>query len=374
MSMLPEICAALFQSAKELDHDLDLESWIRTHRLEPMVYGVEVPGLKLSDAFMAECRQSYMNMIRRSQLFLAESIRLNQLLSAKNIPGFTWRGVDYGQRYYGDMALRYFADLDVMVPPERRHDALQVMKDAGYRLRSRFIPGWFLSRHHHHWPMISHDGRFPLEVHWAVDNPYRDVGMQSVISEKPDEAARIILACLHAEKESRLQHCMSVEELSRQLLLEEPVLPWLDLAVMVSQADPNTIRQLIDETVKGPLKEIVSRSMWILHHYFGVSTFSFPVQAPVFTRNLRNRLHARLRHIPMAQKAGRILHCRPDVLLDWLDYLIPEKGTLGFGSRIAFAAKRAVKVFGLFLDGVVCGIWVILQKVKKRFSSLLVAA
>jgi len=374
MSVLPDILAALIQSARGVDQSLDLESWIRTHRLEPMVYGVEVPGLTVSETFMAECRQSYLNMIKRSQLFLGESTRLIQLLADAGVPGFTWRGVDYGQRYYGDMASRYFADLDVMIPPEKRNEALRAMRDAGYRLRSRFIPGWFLSKHHHHWPLISSDGFYPLEVHWAVDNPYRDAGIQLFISDKPDEASRIILACLHAEKESRLQHCMSAEELSRQLLLEEPVLPWLDLAVMVRQADPETIKQLAESAVNGPLEKTIARSMWIVHQYFGVSTYSFPVQPPVFTRNIRNRLHARLRHNPMAQKAGRILHCRPDVLLDWLNYLVPETGSLGFGERVCFRFKRAVKVIGLFLDGIVCGIWVILQKVKNWFNALWVAA
>lgn len=368
MNALAEIVGTVWKSAKALDPVLDLESWIRRNRLEPLVHGIEIPELKLSDAFASECRQAYLNMIGRAQYFTQESERLVLLLDSQGIPCSVWRGIDYGRRLYGDEALRYFADLDLLVTPEKRIVALKVMQDAGYRLRSRLIPRWFLSRHHHHWPLISSDGRVPLEVHWAVDNPYRDMGLHHLVTGPLDDTARIILACLHAEKESRLRYCMSIESLDRQLLLEEPLLPWLDLAVMIRQADPATIRQLADTAGSGPLEEVIHRSMWIVRRHFGVAMPDFPDTAPVFDNGLRNRIHARIRKNFFARKLAGMLNCRPDVLLDWVDFLVarPDQPPTGFVSRFLSVMKRSGKVLVLFVDGVACGLWILIQKMRRR--------
>jgi hypothetical protein len=96
------------------------EAWIRRHRLEPLVYGVEVDSLPFRPDFISECRAAYINMSGRAVRFRSEADRLVNVLSQSGIPSVAWRGVFHGDALYGDPGLRYCTDIDLIVTPEQR--------------------------------------------------------------------------------------------------------------------------------------------------------------------------------------------------------------------------------------------------------------
>lgn len=78
----------------------------------------------------------------------AELIRLVEALRAANILALPYKGPVIGVQAYGDLALREFEDLDIIVPQESMASANKILHDLNYKLRypwvfeaSALVPG-----------------------------------------------------------------------------------------------------------------------------------------------------------------------------------------------------------------------------------------
>ncbi len=99
--------------------------------------------------------------------------RLVDLLYGEGITVIPFKGPVLAEEAYGDIALRSFVDLDVLVPPEQAQDAVQVLLAQGYRLefelpQDRWVGllkvEYHVSLHH-----PEHD--WIVEIHWALSHP-----------------------------------------------------------------------------------------------------------------------------------------------------------------------------------------------------------
>jgi len=331
--------------------------WVRTQRLEPLLYGLELDGVELGEAFLEECRAAYFNMIGRSQLFLHESDRLTQILSSAGIEAVAWRGVIYGRDLYQDPALRYCTDIDLIAPRDQRWMALDVLSRNGYHLRSRLVPRWYLARHHLHWPLMRNDGRIPVDLHWAVDHPYRQNAAETRnMTGLTRPAMRLAAAVIHAEKESRLRYAATMAEMEYRLLEDGPILPWLDLALMIKQADAAALREFIEWMNAISRSRELNRALWIVRTYFDVSIEEYAYQDLVFVgepRGFRNWVVSRKFVGAIAEAIG----CRPEALMDWVDYLVP-----GDHGAVTGFARRCGRVMLLLMDSILCGVWMLVLK------------
>lgn len=374
MTDFRDIVAALFSAARDATGGSDMEHWVRVHRLESLVYGVELDAFSWREEFLDECRRAYMNMIGRSRRFMSETDRLLATLEAAGVEGYAWRGAVHGEKYYGDPALRYFTDIDLMVHPVDKWHALAVLQKEGYQLRNRVVPRWYLARHHLHWPLLSRDGTFPVDLHWAVDHPYRDTATFKLPAGVPDEVTVIAIACLHAEKESRLRYCSNESDAVRQVLTTGAVLPWLDLALMVNRAAPDVIARLLALPVDDATRGVIMNGLWVARRCFAVDLPGGCIAKPVFASGIRARMHAAMARIPAASKLGEILGCRPDALVDWIDYLVAGANRKGVVRRVWSFAGRFVRVIMLFLESFVCGVYVAVKKMRELICGVRVAA
>lgn len=327
-------------------HGGGLEAWVRTQRLEPVLYGVGgAVDRFLSEPFLAECRQAYMNMLGRSHLFLGHAERIQAVLEAGGVASRAWRGAVYGRDLYGDAGLRCYADLDILVGPADRQRARRVLTGAGYRMRSGALPPWFLARHHLHWPMTSPDGRVPVDVHWAVDHPYAigPLVPADVFLDARNAAANLLLAALHAEKESRLRMCADEPGLRDRLLRIGPVWPWLDLALMFESAVEAGAEGEVDRFAEAhEAGALMRRARAVVSRWFGVAGCG----EFVFTKGSAGRRSATGHGWSI--RLARGLGCRADVLLDWTDYLrAPVTGP----ERII----RWLRILRLACDAALCG-------------------
>lgn len=135
-------------------------------QLSSMPRGV-VPGQVI------KALEQYQFLISQNNLFMAgELIRLLEMLSSNNIPAVTFKGPALAEKIYGDLSLREFSDLDIVVPRASVVDAVRLLQKNGYWIVNGLSLqqiGPLLSVEHH--LLLQHrDHRIPVELHWVLFN------------------------------------------------------------------------------------------------------------------------------------------------------------------------------------------------------------
>jgi len=97
---------------------------------------------------------------------------------AAGLSGCPWvllRGPVLGVALYGEVGLRPFIDLDVLVAREDVPRAAEALRNLGFIDQENALPDAYYLRHHLHLHLVRARGptRVNLELHWAVDHPFR---------------------------------------------------------------------------------------------------------------------------------------------------------------------------------------------------------
>jgi len=108
----------------------------------------------------------------RSLLMTAELLTLLDVFEAHGIRGVPFKGPVLGAVAYGDVALREFSDLDILVPKQDRERARALLLSRGYRTREEVLGTQEGSPREKHWFFARSDGRVAVEVHWRFTSPY----------------------------------------------------------------------------------------------------------------------------------------------------------------------------------------------------------
>jgi hypothetical protein len=119
-----------------IDAGVDWEQVVRLaehHRVVPLLYH-SVRGLagNVPAAMLEDLRRRYENNARRNLKFTAELFRILDSLDAHGIASIPYKGPLLAESVYGDLGLRSFSDLDILV---RRSDvprAQTVVEELGY--------------------------------------------------------------------------------------------------------------------------------------------------------------------------------------------------------------------------------------------------
>jgi hypothetical protein len=132
--------------------------------------------LSAADGIPPSAQQELLKLSQRSFVETALSAQsLGQVASA--LAGIRWillRGPALGARLYGDLMLRPFGDLDVLIRPTDVERALAALGAAGFKQPADSLPLAFYRRYHLH-VELSQPGataRARLELHWALDHPF----------------------------------------------------------------------------------------------------------------------------------------------------------------------------------------------------------
>jgi len=155
-------------------------------------------------------------------------------LGEKGIDAIPFKGPVLAQEVFGDVALRQFSDLDVLVPKEAAWAAVKTLLAQGYvpevfLNESQF---WSYAGRNKSLPMVNPDGGVPLDLHWDLSGDYAwaamTVGSLKTELEPIDllgtsfvtlgKKVLLIYLCLHATMESwsRLDRLCCVAELVRR--------------------------------------------------------------------------------------------------------------------------------------------------------------
>ncbi len=121
----------LAQSDLDWDILLDLARW---HGVVPLLYSAIQRYLlsTVPQEVMLELRENYLAGVQRAIGLAAELTRLVALFNAAGIRCIPIKGPILAMAAYGNLALRQFSDLDILVPPEDVLAAKSVLLAEGY--------------------------------------------------------------------------------------------------------------------------------------------------------------------------------------------------------------------------------------------------
>jgi hypothetical protein len=162
-----------------LQEDIDWDYLLRTalwHGVMPLLYWSlnATCAEAVPQAIMGQLRDYFYNLARRNLFLTRELLKLLNLFATHKIPAIPYKGPVLAALAYGNLAFRYFYDLDILI---HRQDALRVktlLLNQGYRLSLEQRLGaqeamWFQSACEYNF--ISNDGRITVEPHWAIARP-----------------------------------------------------------------------------------------------------------------------------------------------------------------------------------------------------------
>ena len=143
-------------------------------RLNPLPAGAVPPGL------LAHLRSRFYRMSSKSYVLANHLVAWTGRLEAEGIPVLVYKGPAVALEAYGDLALREFEDLDLLIHPEDVERARHVFALAGLKILP--APGYEpnfrrVRREHHHDAFVAPDESHYVELHWQLGgNLWRSFG------------------------------------------------------------------------------------------------------------------------------------------------------------------------------------------------------
>ena len=141
------------------------------HRIIPVFYD-RLQGYQdfVPAAPLAELKERYHRISNSNLGLTGKLLKLLALLREHDIAAIPYKGPALAQGAYGDIRLRQFTDLDILV---RKRDVYKV-KDV--LIANDCQPGWALTkkqeaavlRHYYEYPFLCNDRRVLVEIHWAL--------------------------------------------------------------------------------------------------------------------------------------------------------------------------------------------------------------
>jgi hypothetical protein len=101
-----------------------------------------------------------------NHMLAQELLRVLHLLKAHGISALPYKGPVLAATFYGDLTLRQFGDLDILVRPQDANSAKALLWAQGYRWQYGRPPALF-PRLLRVYELLSPNGQVLVELHWA---------------------------------------------------------------------------------------------------------------------------------------------------------------------------------------------------------------
>lgn len=204
-----------------LQHDLDWEYLLRMaqrHALLPLLFwhlNTTCPEA-VPSAPWQHLRERFHTNARHNLRLTGELLKLLHLLATHNIPALPFKGPVLAMAVYGDLALRQFVDLDLLVHPQ---DVLQVktlFRTHGYHPVFSLTDAQVVAllQRYHEYPFVHQDRVSSVDLHWALHprslpTPFDSecmwdrlepvvLGGQKVLTFAPEET--LVHLCIHGTR------------------------------------------------------------------------------------------------------------------------------------------------------------------------------
>jgi hypothetical protein len=160
-------------NTRALDHApfLDL---VHFHGLSPLLYRhtCEHPELGLPASAIAQLWAGWQLNARRNERMSLELFRILDAFENAGIRPICYKGPALAVAALGDLTLREFVDLDVLVPPTDVPAACRILQQMGYRSRAAvdesLLPEFIAHRRQYDLEFIDAERNILVELHWRT--------------------------------------------------------------------------------------------------------------------------------------------------------------------------------------------------------------
>jgi len=335
---------------------------VERNRLDALMW-VALPDGALRQALAGHLepwRRSYEQSLIRNMQQQRLALNVCRCLEEAGILCIGLRGPFAGDALYGDVALRHFTDIDLLIPVERRDQAWEILTGQGYRFNHPFLTRSACTRHHLEWPFRHLEKGLSLDLHWAVDHPYKpyridyaEIFRASTVCRheggtwrSPCRSHAMLLACIHAEKECRLLGRRPMAAQLETQGAEGRWRHWLDVALEGVRGGPGLDWNVVlAEAEAWGVKAPVVAGLTTAATLFDVPMPSMVWQA---AKGLRpavrlGRLAARIRRACSGRHSGlRRLGFRAECLFDAWRFIFPDRGHFACASGRDGWCRRVV--------------------------------
>ena len=293
---------ALTSSPAEIDWDY-FYRLTRRHSVLPLIYwqlsnlnSVNVPAAELG-----RLKKNYQNNTARNLLLSAELCKILQLLQSAGVEAVPYKGPALAVYAYGNLALRRFVDIDMLVRKDDVLQALEILEGAGFVCTAPWTSAQrsLLLRTQHNLSMSRESGLLVVELHWEV-------------------ASRLFARSLQAEEfwgrlgSMRVNNlevkCLAVEDLLLSLCVHGSKHLWERLAWICDLAELVRTRKEINwDALLARAISAGSKRMLLLGLYLANSLLDAPLPAQIEERLKADPMVARL-----AREASQRLFVSPD--------------------------------------------------------------
>ncbi|MBI3800892.1 MAG: nucleotidyltransferase family protein [Deltaproteobacteria bacterium] len=163
---------------------------------------------------MDQLQHNFQKTVQRNRFLSEELLKLLTLFATHGLPALPYKGPVLAATAYGDVALRKFGDLDLLIDKRDFHKAKELLMAQGYRPEVAGAQEANLLHSEYHFSFFPADSRATLELHWEVAWRYwaypleferlwdRAVSVSfaggTVASLRPEDA--LLILCIHGGK------------------------------------------------------------------------------------------------------------------------------------------------------------------------------
>ena len=239
------------------------------HHILPLVYRTleRVAADVVPSGAMDRLRYANLRNAARNLSLTAELFSILDLLQAHDIACIPYKGPVLAATVYGDISLRQFADLDVIVPAPRVSEALKLLVEAGYEPVRPVDADVLTSGHVEKDVTLRRPGGLELELHWGITTDmFHPIRIPSDLLWRRLVPASVAgrRVQMHPAADLLLIHCIHGVSHGWQRI------GWLaDIAEIVRSQIELDWNRLLDDARDLGAKRLVCHSLAMAHHLLG---------------------------------------------------------------------------------------------------------
>lgn len=152
----------------------EMTSLAHAHGIFPLVYHAVLSHATnlLSQNTLAELKQQNLTIVMRNMQMTAELIRITKLLEENGVKALAFKGPTLAKLAYGDITLRQYSDLDILIDEKHLYQVAQLIVEENYEPMDsiKFLKNEAKLQVEKNYEFFGKKNGIKLEIHWRLIN------------------------------------------------------------------------------------------------------------------------------------------------------------------------------------------------------------